>query len=205
MNKALFVVAGVRDDGYREILGTRIANSEDSMFWEDFFDDLKERGLRGVELVVSDGHKGIQKAIESSFTGSNWQMCHVHFMRAVLKKLPKKSHKYVTVKLKEILDDHTKISGLVVDMDTPQMKKASETIERFQHWLNNYQAFLEEHWKRIRTTNMMERINKELKRRSKVVGAFPNEESLLRLVVSILIDINEEWITGNRYLLMKYD
>jgi putative transposase len=203
VNKALFVVAGVRDDGYREILGTRMADSEDSMFWEDFFDDLKERGLRGVELVVSDGHKGIQKAIESSFTGSSWQMCHVHFMRAVLKKLPKKSHKDVTVKLKEILDDNTKISELVVGMDTPQMKKASETIERFQHGLNNYQAFPEEHWKRIRTTNMMERINKELKRRSKVVGAFPNEESLLRLVVSILIDINEEWMTGNRYLSMK--
>lgn len=203
INKALFVVAGVRDDGYREILGTRMVDSEDSMFWEDLFDDLKERGLRGVEMVVSDGHKGIQKAVESSFTGSSWQMCHVHFMRAVLKKLPKKSHKQVTVRLKEILNDHTKISGLVVDMDTPQMKKASETIERFKYGLNNYQAFPKEHWKRIRTTNIMERINKELKRRSKVVGAFPNEESLLRLAVSILIDINEEWITGNRYLLMK--
>ncbi len=85
-----------------------MADSEDLMFWEDFFDDLKERGLKGVELVVSDGHKGIQKAIESSFTGSSWQMCHVHFMRAVLKKLPKKSHKDVTIKLKEILDDHTR-------------------------------------------------------------------------------------------------
>jgi putative transposase len=135
----------VRDDGYRKILGTRMVDSKDSMFWEDFFDDLKERGLKGVELVVSDGHKGIQKAIESSFTGSSWQICHVHFMRAVLKKLPKKSHKDVTVKLKEILDDNTKILELVVDMDTPQMKKASETIERFQHGLNNYQAF----WKNI--------------------------------------------------------
>ncbi|MBN1133782.1 MAG: transposase, partial [Methanosarcinaceae archaeon] len=146
---------------------------------------------------------GIQKAVESSFTGASWQMCHVHFMRAVLKKIPKKDHKEIIVKLKEILDDHTKVSGFVADMDTPQMKKASETIERFQHGLNNYQAFPKEHWKRIRTTNIMERINKELKRRSKVVGAFPNEESLLRLVVSVLIDINEEWITGNRYLLMK--
>lgn len=126
------------------------------MFWEDLFDDLKQRGLMRMELVVSDDHEDIQKAIESSFTGSSCQMCHAHFMRVVLKKIPKKNHKDVTVKLKEILGDHTKISGFVVDMDTPQIKKASETIERFKHGLNNYQAFPEEHWNRIRTTNIME-------------------------------------------------
>ena len=202
LNKPMFIVAGVNEDGYREILGARIADSEDAMFWEDFFSDLKERGLKGVELVVSDGHKGIQKAIQTSFIGSSWQMCHVHFIRTVLKKVPKKYHKQVTEKLKEILEDAGKIPELVQEMDVPGIRKAADTIERFKDSLNNYQAFPEEHWKRIRTTNIMERINKELKRRSKVVGAFPNQEALMRLGVSILIDMNEEWLTGNRYLNM---
>ncbi|MCS3924966.1 IS256 family transposase [Methanosalsum natronophilum] len=202
LNKPMFIVAGVNEEGYREILGARIADSEDAMFWEDFFSDLKERGLKGVELVVSDGHKGIQKAIQTSFIGSSWQMCHVHFIRTVLKKVPKKYHKQVTEKLKEILEDAGKIPELVQEMDVPGVRKAADTIERFKDSLNNYQAFPEEHWKRIRTTNIMERINKELKRRSKVVGAFPNQEALMRLGVSILIDMNEEWLTGNRYLNM---
>jgi len=92
-NKALFVVAGIRDDGLREILGVRLADSEASIFWQDLFEDLKERGLRGVKLVVSDGHKGIQKAVTESFIGSSWQMCHVHLIRQVLKKVPKKIQK----------------------------------------------------------------------------------------------------------------
>jgi transposase-like protein len=90
-NKALFIIYGVRNDGYREILGTRLADSEDSLFWQDLFDDLKERGLRGVKLIVSDGHKGIQKAVRESFIGSSWQMCHIHLIRQALKKVPKKA------------------------------------------------------------------------------------------------------------------
>jgi transposase-like protein len=104
-NKALFVVARIRADGYREILGTRLADSETSMFWEDLFEDLKERGLRGVKLIVSDGHKGIQKAVRESFIGSSWQMCHVHLTRQVLKKVPKKKQKEVAEKIKEALLD----------------------------------------------------------------------------------------------------
>ena len=92
-NKALFIVAGIRDDGLREILGARLADSEDSLFWQDLFEDLKERGLRGVNLIVSDGHKGIQKAVRESFLGSSWQMCHVHLIRQALKKVPKQKQK----------------------------------------------------------------------------------------------------------------
>lgn len=88
----------------------------------------------------------------------------------------------------------------MLELDKPAFEKAAETIERFQHGLANYQAFPKEHWKRIRTTNIVERLNKEVKRRSKVVGAFPNDESLMRFVVAVLIDQNENWITGNRYL-----
>lgn len=202
-NKALFIVAGVRDDGYREILGVKLADSEDSLFWEDLFDDLKERGLRGVKLIVSDGHKGIQKAVTESFIGSSWQMCHVHLMRQALKKVPKKKQKEVADMIKEALLDCQKYNDLIMELDKMGYKGAADTLEGFQYDAMNYMQFPKEHWRRIRTTNIMERTNKEVKRRSKVVGAFPNDESVLRLVVSILIDINEEWITGNKYLIME--
>jgi len=202
-NKALFIVAGVRDDGYREILGARLADSEDSLFWQDLFDDLKERGLRGVKLIVSDGHKGIQKAVRESFIGSSWQMCHVHLIRQTLKKVPKKKHKEVAEKIKEALVDHQKLQELIRELDKMGYKSAADTLESFQYDLMNYMQFPKNHWRKIRTTNIMERTNKEIKRRTKVVGAFPSQESVLRLVVSILIDINEEWITGNKYLIME--
>mgnify|MGYP003510767734 FL=1 len=202
-NKALFVVAGIRDDGLREILGVRLADSEASIFWQDLFEDLKERGLRGVKLVVSDGHKGIQKAVTESFIGSSWQMCHVHLIRQVLKKVPKKKQKEVSEKIKEALVDRQKLQDLIRELDNMGYKSAADTLEHFQYDVMNYMQFPQNHWRRIRTTNMMERTNKEIKRRSRVVGAFPSQESVLRLVVSILIDINEDWITGNRYIVME--
>ncbi|WP_048184942.1 IS256 family transposase [Methanosarcina siciliae] len=202
-NKALFIVAGIRDDGLREILGVKLSDSEDSLFWKDLFEDLKERGLRGVKLIVSDGHKGIQKAVRESFIGSSWQMCHVHLTRQALKKVPKKKQKEVAEKIKEALEDRHKYSDLIRELDKMGYEGAADTIERFQYDVMNYMQFPKSHWRRIRTTNMMERTNKEIKRRTKVVGAFPNQESVLRLIVSILIDINEDWITGNKYLIME--
>jgi putative transposase len=202
-NKALFIVAGIRDDGLREILGARLADTEDSLFWEDLFEDLKERGLRGVKLIISDGHKGIQKAVRESFIGSSWQMCHVHLIRQALKKVPKKKHKEIAEKIKEALVDRQKLQDLIRELDINGYKNAANTLESFQYDVMNYMQFPKNHWRRIRTTNMMERTNKEIKRRSKVVGAFPNQESVLRLAVSILIDINEDWITGNRYIVME--
>jgi putative transposase len=199
-NKALFVVAGIRDDGLREILGAKLADSEDSLFWEDLFDDLKKRGLRGVKLIVSDGHKGIQKAVKESFIGASWQMCHVHLIRQALKKVPKKKQKEVADKIKEALEDRQKYNELIKELDSLGYKSAADTLENFQYDVMNYMQFPKEHWNKIKTTNIMERTNKELKRRSKVVGAFPSPKSVLRLAVSILIDINEEWITGNKYI-----
>ena len=180
-----------------------MADSEDSLFWEDLFDDLKERGLKGVKLIVSDGHKGIQKAVRESFIGSSWQMCHVHLTRQALKKVPKKMQKEVAEKIKEALVDRQKLNDLIWELDRMGYKGAADTLENFQFDIMNYMQFPEKHWIKIRTTNMMERTNKELKRRSRVVGAFPNQESVLRLVVSILIDINEDWITGNKYIVME--
>ena len=203
VSKALFVVAGVRTDGYREIFTFSVADAEHELTWEGIFSNLKERGLNKVDLIISDGHNGIQTAAEKMFPGSSWQMCHVHFIRAVLRKVPRKYHKEIAETLKECLSDSHRLQEFAVQLDGRGLSRAADTIRRFNHGLMNYRSFPPEFWKKIRTTNLLERVNKELKRRSRKIGAFPNDASLLRLAGSILIDINEEWITGNRYLSVK--
>ena len=200
VSRAFLIVTGICEDGYREILGARIADGEDELFWSSLFDDLKQRGLSGVQLVVSDGHKGIQKAVRESFIGASWQMCQVHFMRAVLKNIPDRYKEEIAQKIKEALENENSIQALADELADRGYSKAADTVERFRFDLWNYKSFPKSHWRRIRTTNMMERINKELKRRSRVIGAFPNDQSFMRLGVSILIDMNEEWLTAKKYL-----
>ena len=203
VNKALLVIIGVRTDGHREVLGARVADAEHELTWEGMFSDLKEQGLTKVDLIISDGHTGIQSAAGRMFPGSSWQMCHVHFIRAVLRKVPHKYHKEIAEVLKECLTDSGKLLEYATQLDERGFSRAADTIHRFHHGLMNYRSFPPEFWKKIRTTNLLERVNKELKRRSRKIGAFPNDASLLRLAGSILIDINEEWITGNQYLSVK--
>ena len=203
VTKALLIITGVRKDGYREILGARIADSEGEGFWSGFFDELKERGLEGVQLVTSDGHNGIQSAVQSAFLGAAWQLCQVHFSRAVLRNIPDKDKEEVAEMLKEALEDEAKMQELDAELNLRRYSKSANTIDKFSQDLWNYKAFPKDHWKRIRTTNGLERINKELKRRSRVIGAFPNDGALLRLAVAILMDINEEWLTGRKYLSME--
>ena len=203
VNKALLVIIGVRTDGHREVLGARVADAEHELTGEGMFSDLKEQGLTKVDLIISDGHTGIQSAAGRMFPGSSWQMCHVHFIRAVLRKVPRKYHKEIAEVLKECLTDSGKLLEYATQLDERGFSRAADTIHRFHHGLMNYRSFPPEFWKKIRTTNLLERVNKELKRRSRKIGAFPNDASLIRLAGSILIDINEEWITGNRYLSVK--
>jgi putative transposase len=204
-NRALLVVVGIREDGIREILGASIAESEDSGYWMALFRSLKDRGLEGVELVISDAHKGIQKAVESSFLGASWQYCHVHHSRAVLESIPNKDKQEIAEKLKEASDDEMKMQELAKELRDRGYDPAAETIDRFRFDLWNYKAYPKAHWKRIRTTNVIERINKELKRRSRPVGAFPSDQSLMRLAGCIMININEEWVTGRKYLTMDVE
>jgi len=180
-NKALLVIAGIKDDGIREILGARIADCEDELTREDLFSDLKDRGLQHVDMVISDGHKGIQRAVERSFHGSFWQMCHVHFIRGVLKKTPGKDHKGIATLLKESLGDRRRLQECIGELESRGYSRAADSAERFQYDLMNYQSFPHDHWKRIRTTNLPDRVNKKLKRRSRSIGAFPNDPALLRL------------------------
>jgi len=202
VTKAFLIVTGIRDDGYREILGARITDSESEGFWSGFFDELIDRGLKDVKLVVSDGHKGIQSAVQSKFLGASWQMCQVHFSRAVMNNIPNRDKEEVAEKLRQGFEDESKMAELAVELRQKRYSKSADTIDRFSQDIWNHRAFPKEHWKKIRTTNGLERINKELKRRCRVVGAFPNEGALLRLGVSILMDINEEWLTGRKYLSM---
>jgi len=203
VNKALLVIVGVRTDGHREVLAARVADAEHELTWEGMFSDLKEQGLTRVDLIISDGHTGIQSAAGRMFPGSSWQMCHVHFIRAVLRKVPRKYHKEIAEVLKEALTDSAKLLDYATQIDERGFSRAADTIHRFHHGLMNYRSAPPEFWKKIRSTNLLERVNRELKRRSKKIGAFPSDASLLRLAGSILIDINEEWITGSRYLSLK--
>ncbi|MFA6364561.1 IS256 family transposase [Methanoregula sp.] len=203
VNKALLVIVGIRTDGHREVLSARVADAEHELTWEGMFSDLKEHGLTKVDLIISDGHTGIQSAAGRMFPGSSWQMCHVHFIRAVLRKVPRKYHKEIAEVLKECLTDSGKLLDYAAQLDERGFSRAADTIHRFHHGLMNYRSAPPEFWKKIRTTNLLERVNRELKRRSKKIGAFPSDASLLRLAGSILIDINEEWITGSRYLSLK--
>jgi len=203
INKALLIATAIREDGYREILSAAVADSEDESCWENLFEGLKARGLSGVKLVISDGHKGIQKAVEKNFVGASWQMCNVHFMRAVLKNISKKDKKEVAYMLKDALNDESKMQDLAVILDNKGYSKSAETIDRFRFDIWNYRAFPRPYWRLIRTTNGLERINKELKRRSRSAGAFSNDQSLLRIAVCIMMDINEEWMTGRKYLSLE--
>jgi putative transposase len=117
INKALLVVTAIHDDGYREILSATVDDSEDESCWESCFDSLKSRGLKEIKLVISDGHKGIQAAVEKEFLGASWQMCSVHFMRAVLKNIPKKDKKEVAYMLKDALEDERKMQEVAVILD----------------------------------------------------------------------------------------
>jgi len=202
-NKALYVCIGIDSDGRREILSCKLCDSETEMEWESFFDDLKERGLKGIELVISDGHKGIQESVTRSFLGAAWQYCHVHFMRNLMKLIPKKKQLSVMQIVKQALENESLVSEAQDTLVKEGLDKASEMFERWYPSLYNYRAYSESFQKRLRTTNVLERLNLEFKRRTKKIGAFPSEQSLLRLVVTIMMDINEEWITGRRYINME--
>ncbi len=202
-NKALYVCIGINPEGRREILSARPYDSETEVEWESFFDDLKERGLKGVELVISDGHKGIQESVTRSFLGAAWQYCHVHFMRNLMKLIPKKRQSSVMQIIKQALENESLVSQAQDLLVKEGLEKASDMFERWYPSLYNYRAFGESNQRRLRTTNVLERLNLEFKRRTKKIGAFPSEQSLLRLVGSIMIDINEEWITGRKYMNME--
>ncbi len=203
-NKALYICTGINPEGRREILSAKLYDSGNTVEWESFFDDLKSRG-KGVELVISDGHRGIMEAVTESFIGAAWQYCHVHFMRNLMKIIPKKKWESASLIVKEALENESLISKAQDILVENGLEKASDMFEQWHSSLYNYLAFNKNNHKRLRTTNVIEMVNGEIKRRTKKIGAFPNDNALMRLTVSIMMDINEEWITGRKYLSMEID
>ncbi len=204
VNMALVIAIGVRETGEREILGVEIGSSEEESFWKAFLRGLVERGLKGVELVISDAHQGLQRAIQAVLVGAAWQRCRVHFMRNVLAHVPKGDKSIVAAAIRTIFAQRNEEAarqqlGEVLKAMESRWPKAAEVLAGGEEEVLTYMSFPQEHWTRIYSTNPLERLNKEVKRRTNVVGIFPNTDAVLRLVGSVLLEIHEEWQVGRRY------
>ncbi len=204
VSQALVVAVGVNCQGEREVLGFDVGLSEDAAFWLEFLRSLKSRGLGGVRLVISDAHEGLRQAIQTVFVGSSWQRCRVHFMRNLLSHVPKAAGSMVAATARTIFMQATPEQAKaqlhqVVEMLRDRWPKAADVLEAAEEDILAYLAFPQSHWRQIYSTNPLERLNKEIKRRSDVVGIFPTRQSILRLVGAVLMEQNDDWITSRRY------
>ena len=206
-SQGVLLVVGISDDGYRELLGVWSADTENEQSWSQVFRELKERGLKGVEYVVSDDHSGLVKAIKRQFQCVVWQRCQTHFIRNVLSLVSKKDRKKIAAYLKEItgassLESARKRIHETVDALETFHPKVAEFLDTYGEEILGVYALPETHRTRMRSTNMLERYNQEIKRRTRVVRIFPNEQSCIRLVSALAIEMNEEWM-ARRYLKMN--
>ncbi|MBT4874151.1 MAG: IS256 family transposase [Desulfobacula sp.] len=211
MSCAVLIATGVMEDGRRTVLGTSVSLSEAEVHWRDFLLSLKKRGLHGVELVTSDDHSGLKSALKSVFPNVPWQRCQVHLQRNATAYVPKVAmRKEVASDLRSIFNAPNKTEAqrlLEIYVEKYQTKASRLSIWMEENIPEGLTVFrLPEHQrKKLRSTNMVERLNKEIKRRTRVATLFPNEASLLRLVSSILVETSEEWETGRKYLSMSAD
>ena len=204
-SKGLLVAIGVNEDGNREVLGFKAGDGESYEIWFSFFSELKEQGLHGVDLVVSDQHKGLVKAILEQFEGASWQRCQTHFSRNVLDKVPKKTQREVKVWLKDLynspnLEEARIRKEALVDYLEKYAPKAVEILDAGFDDITAVFQLPEVCRRRLRTSNSIERVNQELRRRERVIRIFPNEASIERLLGSLLIEMHENWISGRRYI-----
>ncbi len=203
VSQAVVVAVGVASDGRREVLGFEVGDTESQPFWTTFLRSLKARGLDGVKLVISDAHSGLIAAIETVFVGSSWQRCRVHFMRNVLANVHKTAGPMVASIIRTIFAQpdkkhvHTQFDE-VVRMLTRSHPKVAEMLEDARDDLLAFAPFPVAHWRQIWSTNPLERVNKEIKRRTDVVGTFPNPAALLRLAGHVLIEQHDEWDGADR-------
>jgi transposase-like protein len=206
-SRGVLLVVGIDEDGYREILATSTANTESETTWSEVFADLRDRGLQGVRFVVSDDHRGLRAAIDRHFQGALWQRCQVHLLRNVLAHVSKKDRKWAVDLMRAITNAETletaraALRQAVAAFEARYPKVARLLDEHAEEMLAVYQL-PKPHRKRMRTTNMLERFNQELKRRTRVVRIFPDDRSCLRLVTALAIEQSEEW-QDRRYLDMR--
>ena len=204
VGQGVLVVSAVRDDGVREILAVEVADTESEATYQELFRSLKERGLKGVELVVSDDHEGLKAAITRHFQGAAHQRCQVHYAKNLLGMVGAAKRKEIGADLRAIFAAPDRRSALGLAPSVAEKwrgkgrEKVAEHIEEHVEECLSCLAFPESHRRRIRTTNVQERLNQEIKRRTRVVRIFPNRESCLRLVTALVIEQSEEWVTGRR-------
>lgn len=201
---AVVLAIGVRETGERELLGFAIGASEEAAFWLSFLRHLVQRGLRGVQLVISDSHEGLQAALNQVLAGATWQRCRVHFMRNVLAHIPHGDKSMVAAALRTFFaQPNRQAAGQqlqeVVRAMAPRWPKAAQLVAEAEEDVLAYMAFPPEHWTRIYSTNPLERLNKEVKRRTNVVGVFPDEAAAVRLIGAILLEQADEWEVDRRY------
>jgi len=206
VSRAVVIATGVSADGNREVLGLDVGDSEDEVFWTQFLRSLKDRGLGGVHLVISDAHSGLKKAITRVFQGTSWQRCKVHLMRNLLAHVPKSHKEMIAATVRTIFaqpDPEATRDQLrqVVGMLDVRYPGAAEVLAEAEADVTSYADFPKAHWRKIASTNPLERVNKEIKRRSNVVGIFPDDASVLRLVGAVLAEVHDDWqTTDRRYL-----
>jgi len=203
VNLAMVIAVGVDEGGERHLLGFDLGGSENEAFWLAFLRSLVKRGLKRVQLVISDAHEGLKKALSQVFAGASWQRCRVHFMRNLLARIPHRDKTAVAASARLIFDQPSRQSAevqlhqLVDKLDSIYPKAATLLLEAEPDILA-YKSFPKDHWRRIHSTNLLERLNKEIKRRTKVVGVFPDRPSVFRLVGTLLNEIDDDWRAPQR-------
>jgi transposase-like protein len=207
VSQGVLVAIGISKSGYREVLGCWVAESESEASWSAVFSELKKRGLSGVSYVVSDDHQGMVKAIERHFQGAVWQRCQVHFVRNALSLCGQQQRPQVLRLMKAVTEAATREAaqaalGVAVAELEKKAPKVARLLEESGEEILGVYALPDAHRKRMRTTNMLERQNQELKRRTRVVRVFPHEQSCLRLIAALLMETNQEWM-GRMYLRME--
>jgi putative transposase len=204
VRKALVLAYGVHESGYREVIALDVGEAETEAFWRSFLRSLVKRGLSGVQLVISDAHAGLKKAI-GQVLGCPWQRCSVHFLREALGHARREQQPMLAALLRPIFNADTgelarELVGDALDRLRKPLPKIAELLEEAEDDLLAFYAFPADHWAKLRSTNPLERVNREIGRRTDVVGIFPNDRALLRLAASVVIEQNDEWLVGRRYL-----
>jgi transposase-like protein len=205
VNVHALLATGVNGDGHREILGLQVTSSEDGAGWLAFFRDLTARGLSGVRLVTSDAHNGLVASIGAAVPGASWQRCRTHYAANLMSATPKASWPWVRALLHSVYDQPDAVSvhaqfDRVLDALSEKLPKVAEHLDTARADVLAFTSFPHELWRQIWSNNPSERLNREIRRRTDVVGIFPDRDSLIRLVGAVLAEQHDEWAEGRRYL-----
>ena len=205
VNVAVVHAVGVNAEGKRETLGMDVITCEDGAGWTAFLRSLVARGLSGVQLVISDAHAGLTDAVAAVLPGAAWQRCRTHFMRNLLSRVPKSAHGLVAPLVRSIFEQPDQDSAWaqharIVEQLTGRFDAAAELLAEAGHEILAFTAFPKAHWRQLRSNNPLERLNKEVRRRTDVVGIFPNRAAIIRLVGAVLAEQHDEWQVARRYM-----